>query len=657
MARRTAHEIEEEDEDGFDLNDDLSDLNDPDIENLPDPPEIGGPAIGGRNGTHMPGRPVVPRMFAVFASNPSVATLAVYRYDEGRPVSLGTIPAEATEGDFIRRFFDSMPKRNDGTVRYEVRACDLHGKPLGPIQTLHFDYAHPMITRIRNEIKEESVSNAAPAYATAVAPERIDANHPIFLIMKENLDAARAQAAALQAQLESDRKALNERRDQLTENEIGLAAKATEVTQRMADKFIAEDQARADRLLKESQNQSATVIEMMKTIHDANATQTGNFASQQILFMQAKLQEEQNRRAAEIQEASERAKAERERIKAEADAALERSRQEHAQTIERERIRAEDEKRRRDEMLAMERDTLRARLDAEREMDRQRREDERRRADAYEAERARKHELELAAMQNERAAARERAAAELEALKEQARLAHELRMAQFNRGGDLEGLLTKGAGLLGMFGVEPQDAVRKLLGGETEVVEQRSPVVDMITAIAPKVIEVFGQVARAAVTAQTQAPRPQLGPPAPSFPLPGAQRPREAVPIQAHAAQAPAAAPQPLPSQPDDAAQSVDPVGAPADAPQLDAMGALALETQKAARLRLRELIQKLSAAPEADWFGLIAFYNTSYPEIQSYLRTISIYKAAIEAHASEDMAKKIINFLDPILPKEIERY
>ena len=85
---------------GFDGDDDLNTLNDPYTTQLDDPPVLGGriSSLGGAQG--MVGRATSPKLFVQASQFPTCTQLKVMKWENGVPVSIGSIDSQADESDF-----------------------------------------------------------------------------------------------------------------------------------------------------------------------------------------------------------------------------------------------------------------------------------------------------------------------------------------------------------------------------------------------------------------------------------------------------------------------------------------------------------------------------------------------------------------------------
>ena len=138
---------------------DLADMNDPNVTSLGEPPLIG----GGRQTSDIFGSPAdrigrvtSPKLYAQAAHFPTATQFRVWKMENGIPVAIGAIDAEATEDDFIRMFYTAMPSEGDGRFQYCFRPVDIRGKELGKEFSLNISEHHGELVRIRKQKAREA---------------------------------------------------------------------------------------------------------------------------------------------------------------------------------------------------------------------------------------------------------------------------------------------------------------------------------------------------------------------------------------------------------------------------------------------------------------------------------------------------------------------
>ena len=607
---------------------DASSLNDPDVTTLGVGPRIGG---GGRvrrsdvfdnAGDLAPGRATSPRLYAQAAQFPTCVQLRVWKWENGVPVSLGVIDAEATEEDFVRQFFTAMPRRGETRAQYRLRPIDIRGQELGQEVTNVISEHHAAIRALREAEEEEREArmygrnprhrygddNGGTPQVIVEAPQGgSDGTEQMGHVMDRMIEVVEARAKALEEALEMERERVREEEGRRAQERIDLATNAAQGVQALTERAMKDESQRAERAMRSQQEQANLMV----------TTLTANFQQQQA--MQAQMAEErrrqdeyrleQERQRAErerkevedrlrrereeaetkrlrereeaelrLREAREEAKARFEQQKMELEMRLAREREE----LERKERREKEEREARERWFAEERarrEEREARERLERDEARERRErierEERERREALikeelrerEAERQRQHELRVKEM--EAAASRDREHAERMA--SMARL--ELEAKANVAGADP---LANTMKLFSQFGIPPEEVFPRMFGmkgaaGEDEDGEKKEA--GWMAAL-PMALGALGEVAKA-MSARGAAPpppgaRPPQGAPPPPQYVPTAPQQR-ALPQQYVPAPTPPqrALPQPAP-QPQPVRQQVR-EAVPVEAPPMPA--------------------------------------------------------------------------------------
>lgn len=439
--------------DGDDEDDDLRDLNNPDVSTFGEPPLIG--AQGGTSDlfgseARTIGRATSPKLYAQASQFPSAVQFRVWRWENGIPVALGAIDSEATEEDFVNRFYDAMPKDGDGRFQFRFRPVDMRGQELGKEFTLNISEHHAELQRIRRQKDRNKTEESRP-----VIPDPILINQggdgggtayaeEMGRMFEQAVEAAERRTELLQATLEEERARLREEEKAKYQERISLASQSAEVVQKMTERMLETDRQRAQEQLKAQESQSGLLMNTLTAVfaqqQSAERSQAERMreADEQRMrqdreFFERQRQEEIARRdrdrlELEAQRAREREEWERKRLleKEEAERriaierdriALEQKRIEEQRRFELEQLRLEAEKREKEaeRRRELEKEELKVRLERERmEMERQRQaaveERERWRAEMEDKRRAEREEWERKRlMEKEDAERRERA--------------------------------------------------------------------------------------------------------------------------------------------------------------------------------------------------------------------------------------------------------
>ena len=642
---------DEGEEDG----EEVSDLNDPDIAHLGGSPVLGGTRnkerssseMFGEEAEHVIGRASSPRLYSQAAQFPTCSQLRVWKWENGVPVGLGAIDAEANEDEFVRRFYTAMPRRGESRAQFKLRPIDIRGHELGQEVTMVISEHHASLRHLR-EAEEES--RAVPPAAGGGS----EFTGEMSRMVEHMLASAEQRSRALEDTLDNERERMREEELRRTQERVDLASQAAQGVHAITDRMMKDEAGRSDRNLRMQQEQGQMLV----------TTLTSIFAQQQLMQQQ---QAEAARRSDEYRLLQEQQRAERERVEAESrlkrerdGAELKRQREQEASDV---RLRAErDEATRKfdqaklevDSRLARERDEMerRERRDKD-ESDRRERwlSEERARRETREGTEARERET-------ERTRQHERMIKELETQAQRDR-EHAERMMSMSKlelesrnNAQSTDVLGSAAKMLSQFGISPAEILPRLLGIKQGEEEEEKP--SMWATAIPAIIGVVGDVARAA--AQSKAAQ-------------AAQQEAEAKRLSVQFAP-----PRALPAPPPGAlygppAQAAQPVPVPAGgteaapaAPVSRALSEVAsekglqLKAQKAARVALRDLVRNLGNSSEDKWEQTIVLALQNELAIYHYARAVSVKSALREAGASEELAEKVVNFMrtSPLVPNDI---
>jgi len=338
-----ATEAEEEE-----YEDDASDVNNPDIINLGGGPKIGGGYGGrGRRGggfadeaDHVLGRATSPKLYAAAAQFPTCVQLRVWKWENGVPVSLGTIDAEATEEDFVRQFFSAMPRRGEARAQFRLRPIDIRGQELGQESTTIISEHHGALRGLREAEEDEKEMRmygrgggrygrgeehgaGGQPQVVVEAPSGGGGTEQMGHVMDRMLEVVEARSRALEEALEMERERIRDEQKQTAQERIDLATNAAQGVQSVTDRLMKDEAGRQERNLRMQQEQSQLVLTTITTQFQQ---------SQQVAAQMA----EERRRQDEHRLEQERQRAERERAENEARLRRERDESEGKRLRERE---------------------------------------------------------------------------------------------------------------------------------------------------------------------------------------------------------------------------------------------------------------------------------------------------------------------------------
>ena len=363
---------------------DIRDLNNPDVISLQNVP-----TLGGRGSTELFGvgaetfgRPTSPKLYASAGQFASCPQFRVWRMENGIPVGLGAIDSEASEDDFVRQFYDAMPRQGDSRFQFVFRPIDQRGREMGKEFTVNISEHHAMLRRLREQEKQEApspfgnlpwgrgpgggdvhVHGGGGDEATASLAEQMGD------MFNTAVERAEQQNERLAMQLEREREEMRMEQQERANERVSLAARAAETTEKMMERMMASDRQRADELSRTREESNKVMMNTLTTV----------FQQQQ---QASREQAERLRESDLIRLEQDRAYFERQRLEAEERRRIDREEYERKREYELQQMRAETERREADMKLRLEREKMemeqrREELRAERERLRQEAEDKR----------------------------------------------------------------------------------------------------------------------------------------------------------------------------------------------------------------------------------------------------------------------------------------
>ena len=443
----------DEDEPNEESDPDLADLNNPDVEALSEAPVIGSrPKNSDMFGLEAEtfGRATSPKLYAQAAQFPSAVQFRVWRWENGIPVALGAIDAEANEEEFVRQFKDAMPKPGEGRFQFRLRPIDIRGVELGKEFTINISEHHATLKQLRERKMREEEEERLDRYDRGMMGMAgmngwgggggrqgdIIVNPPpgpshdagttyaeeMGRMFEQAVESAERRTEVLQTTLEQERDRLRDEENRRAQERISMAEKSADIVQKMTEKLMASDRMRADEAMKaqrdhgqlllgtlttvfqQQQEASRQQTERMREVDMARMSQDREFFERQRMEMEMRRgqerEDEERRRMREKEEWERRREEDRHRLEMEAKRIEEQRRYELEQLrLEAERREQEIERRR-----EIEKEDIRARMERERaEIERRERELERQREhEKQEFERKRQQEKDEWALRLER---------------------------------------------------------------------------------------------------------------------------------------------------------------------------------------------------------------------------------------------------------------
>ena len=312
---------------------DLAELNDPEVDQLVEPPLLGrqtqasdlyGDMAGGV------GAPSSPPLFAQAAQFPNCIQLRVWRWENGVPNALGAIAATAGEDEFVRLFFAAMPKAGERQAMYKFRPVDINGRQLGKEFTSVISEHHVMLQRIREEKAMADHGNGHGQWGRDVVVQGNDGGGAVYAeemgrMFEHSVEMAEKQTDLYQRQLEEERRTLREMEQKRTEERVNTAERASNVVEKMTEKLMATDRVRSEEVQKAQERQHSVVLSTITTTfqQQQEAARLGaeqqraadlRRAEQDREFYDRQRKESEDRRRLEREESEAKRKAEKDEV-------------------------------------------------------------------------------------------------------------------------------------------------------------------------------------------------------------------------------------------------------------------------------------------------------------------------------------------------------
>lgn len=311
----------------------LQGLNDPQTATLDRPPLIGGREISagnlyGRDATSF-GRASSPPLWSSSAQNPQCVQLRVWRMENGIPVGLGAIDAGASEEDFVREFYDAMPKRGSGRLMFRLRPLDMRGEELGKEFMLPISEHHAALSALRREKEEAAREAATPMSQNFFQPPHEDNGAAYAAEMsrmfEKAVEAADQRTDALMSSLEEERARLRTEDDRRAQERIDMATQAASGVQAITERMMRDESNRAERSMQAQQQQSQMLLTTLTQIFTQAQQQQQELSQSARTADQVRLEqerqyaerirmEEEARRKRDLSEAEERRKLDQVRL-------------------------------------------------------------------------------------------------------------------------------------------------------------------------------------------------------------------------------------------------------------------------------------------------------------------------------------------------------
>lgn len=338
----------------------LESFNDPTVAQLDDVPFLGGRTSGGdmfgNRASGVQGRATSPKLFAQASQFPTCHQLRCWKWENGIPVGLGVIDAQATEEDFVETFYDAMPRPTQGKGQFKMRPIDINGQEMGQEITLLISEHHVALKRIRDAKEYDEKQHQQDQFggfggfgqedpASTMANQMSAAYDRMFQMTEKKQEA-------LERTLTSERDRMREADLERAQERVDLATNTAQGIQVLTERMMADEAGRSERALQMQNEQSQMLIGTLTSIFSQQQTMMQQYQESQRSADQQRIEQERTRATREREDLDER----RRRDQNEYDRRQKREEQEFEQ-----KWRLAEEQRKAD------RDALQAQIDREKE--------------------------------------------------------------------------------------------------------------------------------------------------------------------------------------------------------------------------------------------------------------------------------------------------
>jgi hypothetical protein len=301
------HVSVEADEDSEEFDPDLLEMNDPDVVSLGEPPLIGRRGAGdpsnmfGENADPSMGRASSPLIFASASNFPTCRQLRVWRWENGNPVGIGTIDAQATEEDFVRMFFNAMPRIGEGRQQFRLRPLDDRGKELGKEATITISEHHASLEQMRR-IKAAEASPTGQGFSgrgDVIVTPGADPAAAVYAeemgrMFEQQQEVSARQTRLYEEQLERERAEVRQMERERAEERVKVAERAAGTVETMTNRMMEVDRRRAEEVLASTRNQNDVMLSTLTTVFSQQTAAQREQAERQRLFDEAKAKQDRD---------------------------------------------------------------------------------------------------------------------------------------------------------------------------------------------------------------------------------------------------------------------------------------------------------------------------------------------------------------------------
>lgn len=168
-------------------------------------------------------------LFQQAAQFPQATQLGVYKLEEGRPYSLGSVGLNATQEEFIKKYASSCPGQ------FLLRPMDDIGGFLGDEFTYNVHEGHPGLA----ETDEATIPGGFQGDASGVA----------FDLLREQIMTARMEQSRLRETIEAERQVLAEERSEIAQERVAMASQAANAVASQTERQMAYSNDQANQMI------------------------------------------------------------------------------------------------------------------------------------------------------------------------------------------------------------------------------------------------------------------------------------------------------------------------------------------------------------------------------------------------------------------------
>lgn len=590
------------------------------------------------------GRMSSPKLFAQQSLFPQVTQLRCWKIENGIPVGIGVIDANASEEDFVQRFKSAMPRTGQGSFKFKLRPLDIDGRELGQEITMAISEHH---SALMNGVAH----SVGATHTVSKSQAEQETMTRMIEMLKETLKHS-------QSALEEERRRTATLLEQMAQERIDLATNTASGIQVISERMMNADAQRHEAMLRQEQQRNQQSQDNMASFFQTQTEMQQAEKRRQEAEFKRQQEREQSFNAMLIQMEKERS----DRDRAMLEGQKERELTQFQMMLEQERARRDREMQEfRERQEQQRQEWERKRIEEREEYDRR----ERLRRDEI-ADREKRLALELKEKEAERLRQHETRLKELE-LSAQRDREHSERMMQLQalqmqqeKQGSFKETIKEAMETLTGFGIDPVEMAQKLFGGGDSG-SSSGEIIGALTSLGGKVAEVVKENVKAqgAVQAvQAQAQMAQQNPMMMQNPY--GMMPYGMSPQQQQMLMQQQMMQQQFDQDEDDESEEEliqQPViqtkkKQKTEQPKIN----LPLETQKNARKALRQLAITLPNKPEGEWEELITMAIVNEPAIYHYCQAVSVLHALRETGSNEQIINKIVYALQQssLVPKDM---